>query len=80
MRSNFRRALANLRTVIDDRIAHPPCLLITHETVQFNPQGDAFVDIARYRTLVKTPITELTWAENLAEAAAIVALFWKGSR
>lgn len=71
VRSNFRRALANLRTVIDDRIAHPPCLLITHETVQFNPQGDAFVDIARYRTLVKTPITELTWAENLAEAAAL---------
>jgi DNA-binding SARP family transcriptional activator len=68
---NFRRILANLRAVIDDRNRQPPCLLITRETVQFNTASDVFVDLIHFLSLAKTPKTESDWAEHLAQAAAL---------
>ena len=38
-RANLRRALSNLRTVIDDRNTDPPYLLITRQDIQIN-SGD----------------------------------------
>ena len=70
-RSNFRRALANLRAAIGDRTAHPPYLHITRETVQFNLASDATVDVVRFLSLVKTPDTQPAWVQNLEQAVAL---------
>jgi len=51
-RTNLRSALANVRQVIGDRDAEsgvdPPCLLVTRQTVQFNPEGEAWTDVAAF--------------------------------
>ena len=47
-RSNFRRTLASLRSTIGDRIAQPPHLFITRETVQFNLDSDVAVDAVQF--------------------------------
>src|SRR5262245_43435347 len=39
-RHNLRHILPNLRQAIGDYQADPPFLLITHETLQFNPTSD----------------------------------------
>ncbi|HYN89854.1 MAG TPA: BTAD domain-containing putative transcriptional regulator, partial [Ardenticatenaceae bacterium] len=51
-RDNFRQALSNLRQVIDDRVATPPFLLITRETVQFNGASDHWLDVAAFDALL----------------------------
>lgn len=43
--SNLRYALSNLRRVIGDRQAEPPFLLITRDTLQFNPTSDYRLDV-----------------------------------
>jgi DNA-binding SARP family transcriptional activator len=43
---NLRYALSNLRGAIGDRDACPPFLLITRETIQFNPAADYELDAA----------------------------------
>ena len=69
--ANFRRVLANLRAVIDDRGARIPHLRITRTTVQFDPASDAFVDVVRLRDLLKTPATAPTWADHMEQASAL---------
>ncbi len=50
--ANLRHTLADLRTAIADHDAVQPCLLVTHQTLQFDPaclaSGAAFVDVARF--------------------------------
>ena len=53
-RTNLRNALANLRGAIDDRIALPPFLLITHETIQFNLESDHWLDVAAFSNSAET--------------------------
>ncbi len=43
---NLRYALSNLRQTIGDRTADPPFLLITRDTLQFNPGADYGLDVA----------------------------------
>lgn len=43
--SSLRSALANLRGAIGDREADPPYLLITRDTVRFNPASDYSLDV-----------------------------------
>lgn len=43
--ASLRSALANLRQVIGDRTADPPFLLITRDTIQFNPSADYRLDV-----------------------------------
>jgi hypothetical protein len=45
-RNNLRHALAILRQAILDKSAEPPDLLITTQTIEFNPAADAWVDVA----------------------------------
>jgi predicted ATPase/DNA-binding SARP family transcriptional activator len=66
-RANLSRALLNLRTAVGDRAeigdrgtgdqpAPPPLLHITRQTIQFNPEGDAWVDVTAFtRLLDATP-------------------------
>jgi DNA-binding SARP family transcriptional activator len=46
--ADLRHALATLRKTLEDQATDPPCLLITHETLQFNPVCDVFVDLLRF--------------------------------
>ena len=50
--ANLRHTLADLRAAIADHDAAQPCLLVTHQTLQFDPaclaSGDVFVDVVRF--------------------------------
>jgi predicted ATPase/DNA-binding SARP family transcriptional activator len=50
--ANLRHTLASLRKAIDDQHTIPPILLVTSETLQFNPASDAFVDLHRFHFLL----------------------------
>ena len=52
-RKSLRQALATLRVVIGDATAVPPHLLITRETLQFNPASDHWLDIAHFISLIR---------------------------
>jgi DNA-binding SARP family transcriptional activator/predicted ATPase len=44
-RSNLRRVLSNLRRLLGDRVqSGPPFLLVTDQTIRFNPGCDAWID------------------------------------
>ncbi|MBK7918519.1 MAG: tetratricopeptide repeat protein [Chloroflexi bacterium] len=47
-RKSLRQALTILRVVIGDDLASPPYLLITRETLQFNPNSDYSLDVAEF--------------------------------
>ncbi len=68
--ANLRHTLADLRTAIADHDAAQPCLLVTHQTLQFDPaclaRGDAFVDIANFGALLAAPA-----GSSLAAAPAL---------
>jgi DNA-binding SARP family transcriptional activator len=51
-RKNLRNALATLRQAIGDSTAEPPFLLITRDSVQFNPLADAQSDMTRFDALL----------------------------
>jgi len=51
-RHNLRQALANLREAIDDAAASPPFLLITRDTIQFNPASDYDLDVSTFMALL----------------------------
>src|SRR2546423_449713 len=51
-RTNLRQALANLREAIGDATATPPFLLITRDTIQFNPGSDYDLDVAAFTALL----------------------------
>ncbi|MFN8464347.1 MAG: AAA family ATPase [Caldilineaceae bacterium] len=69
--SNFRRALANLRSVIGDRSAHPPYLYITRNTVQFNLASDVTVDAVRFLDLAQKSAAQPGWVDNLEQAVVL---------
>jgi DNA-binding SARP family transcriptional activator len=46
---SLRFALSNLRATLQDRRAAPPVLLIERSQVQFNPQAEAWVDVALFQ-------------------------------
>ena len=49
--SNLRNALSNLRRVLGDSSAQPPFLRITPDTIQFNPDGDTWLDVNAFLEL-----------------------------
>jgi len=52
-RNNLRQALANLRQVIGDHTARPSFLLVTHESIWFNPAAIYQLDVIAFKTLLK---------------------------
>jgi DNA-binding SARP family transcriptional activator/predicted ATPase len=55
-RNNLRRALSNLRRTIGDRAQDgTPCLLVTHQTIRFNPSGDVWIDTLAFTSLLASP-------------------------
>lgn len=57
--NSLRSALANLRGAIDDRNAAPSFLLITRDTVQFNPAADYRLDAAELEAGASRPVEQL---------------------
>jgi DNA-binding SARP family transcriptional activator/predicted ATPase len=62
--SNLRYALSNLRQVIGDRIAQPPFLLITRDSLQFNSDSDFSLDVATFTDLIESALDP---ADGLAD-------------
>jgi predicted ATPase/DNA-binding SARP family transcriptional activator len=52
-RTSLRNALSNLRKAIGDETAEPPFLLITRETMQFNPESSYSLDTLELERLTK---------------------------
>lgn len=52
-RNNLRQALANLRQMIGDHTARPSFLLVTHESIRFNPAAVYKLDVIAFKTLLK---------------------------
>ena len=52
-RTSLRNALSNLRKAIGDETAEPPFLLITRETIQFNPESSYLLDTLEFEQLTK---------------------------
>jgi predicted ATPase/DNA-binding SARP family transcriptional activator len=54
--ANLRHTLAGLRTAIGDHTAAQPCLLVAHQTLQFDPailaSGEAVVDACHFGALL----------------------------
>jgi len=76
-RGNLRKALSHLRKAIGDRPpsgdhkAHPPFLLITRETIQFNSASDCWIDVAAFSSLVEPHPSRNPSLEQLEEAVAL---------
>ena len=51
-RTNLRQALADLRKVLGDEEATPPYLLVTRDSLQFNPSSAYLLDVTEFTTLL----------------------------
>ena len=56
---SLRSALANLRRVIGDQTADPPFLLITRDTIRFNPAADYQLDVAELEAGAGRPVEQM---------------------
>jgi WD40 repeat protein/DNA-binding SARP family transcriptional activator len=65
-RHNLSQSLLRLRQAIGDRQAEPPFLLITPQTLQFNPAGDYWLDVAAFSAQSSASVA----VEALAQAVA----------
>jgi predicted ATPase/DNA-binding SARP family transcriptional activator len=52
-RTSLRNALSNLRKAIGDETANPPFLLISRETIQFNPESSFSLDTRELERITK---------------------------
>ena len=68
--SNLRYALASLRRTIGDHAATPPFLLITPQTIPFNPASDHWLDV----TELERQIAEEADRDG-AESASVPSLY-----
>src|SRR5512146_1524922 len=48
--SSLRNALADLRKNLNDAHADPPFLLISRDSLQFNPHSDYSLDVAQFQS------------------------------
>jgi DNA-binding SARP family transcriptional activator len=65
-RANLRRALSNLRQTISDQTAVPPHLHITRQTLQFNENSAAQIDVLAFEQYMAAENME-----SLAQAATL---------
>jgi len=69
--ASLRTALASLRAVLRDRETSPPLLQVTRETIQLDPAGDHWLDVAEFWALVGDGEAERPAHERLEEAIAL---------
>src|SRR5262245_42221570 len=51
-RTNLRTALFNLRQAIGDADANPPYLIVTPDTLQFNPISEHTLDVTGFSSVI----------------------------
>jgi DNA-binding SARP family transcriptional activator len=51
-RHGLSQALVSLQRAIADRQATPPCLIVTRQSLQFNPAGDYELDVTTFTSLL----------------------------
>jgi len=82
-RRNLSQALFNLRRVIGDHDATPPFLLITRQTLQFNPSSDYQLDVTTFTESLaaceKHRHPRLEACEPCMERLQQAAALWRGS-
>jgi DNA-binding SARP family transcriptional activator len=70
--SALRHALANLRDALGDPEASSPVLLVSRSSVQLNPAGDYWLDVAEFERLAGHDLTGL---EDLSGLTTAVSLY-----
>ncbi|HVN52880.1 MAG TPA: BTAD domain-containing putative transcriptional regulator [Anaerolineaceae bacterium] len=81
-RASLRSALANLRRLANDAEAQTPCFIITPETIQFNLQGEVWLDVAEFNRMFPSEgnITAvLDPSSQLLEAARSALSLYRGN-
>lgn len=77
--TNLRHALSNLRQVIGDHVAHPPYLIITPQTIQFNQDSDTTVDVNDFERFFKLAQANPLDIDSLHQATELYrGLFLEG--
>jgi WD40 repeat protein/DNA-binding SARP family transcriptional activator len=74
-RASLRTALANVRQVVGDRAARPPFLHVGRQTVQFNPEGDAWVDVTAFTGLLREQSTSIANRQTFRQLQEAVELY-----
>jgi DNA-binding SARP family transcriptional activator/tetratricopeptide (TPR) repeat protein len=69
--SNLRFTLSSLRKTIGDQQAQPPHLLITRDTLQFNPASDAWLDVSAFTQVMDACKTAASAVEKLEQAVSL---------
>jgi len=70
-RSNLRQALANLHQTLGSEDTETPYLLITRETVQFNPKADVCLDLNAFTSLLASTNRHLHRQEEACHSCAV---------
>ena len=73
-RQSLNQALSSLRGAIGDRAAQPPYLLITRDTLRFNPESDYQLDLTELSQDLRA-IRELQAPEAIARLQEVVTLY-----
>lgn len=68
---NLRFALSNLRATIGDRMAQPPFLRITNETLQFNTVSDYSIDVSAFLENTESVSGKSPGVKRLQQAVAL---------
>ena len=68
---NLRYTLSDLRRAIGDRVADPPFLLITRDSIQFNQACDYWLDVTAFAEGVKVDKNDPSSVEKLEKAVAL---------
>jgi len=68
---NLRYSLSNLRRVICDRTEEPSFLLITRDSLQFNPSSDYCLDVENFKQLVEASLGGSINLDALEEAVVL---------
>ena len=64
---NLRYTLSDLRRAIDDRVAEPPFLIISRDTIQFNTASDYWLDVAAFTECLGNQSTSIEEQEKAME-------------
>ncbi|MGB0385750.1 MAG: AfsR/SARP family transcriptional regulator [Ardenticatenaceae bacterium] len=74
-RKSLRQGLTMLRGALDDRDAEVPFLLVTRQTVQWNPAANCSVDSVLFAQLVAQSLDEPLTGDDILELERAVGLY-----
>ncbi len=84
-RTNLRGVLLNLRQIIGDPESQSPFLIVTRESIQFNPQSEFWLDVAEFNRLINrggdkpADFEEVDLAQDEVESFKSALSLYRGS-